>query len=189
MKGAVALKETGQPTSFSPAIQAQLQHAEQLCTARGEKLTAVRRQVLGLVLASLRPVGAYDLLERLRHSRTNAVPPTIYRALDFLRAQGFIHKIERLSAFVACHDMVHQGEGALLNGAQAHDPQGWHHADQAQFLICRHCGEARELRHETFRTIMEETAHQEGFEPETAVVEITGRCKQCRQCQEHGQEN
>ncbi len=30
-------------------------------------------------------------------------PPTVYRALDFLMANGFVHKLESVNAFVACH--------------------------------------------------------------------------------------
>ena len=32
----------------------------------------------------------------------NSQPPVAYRALDFLVENGFVHKIERLNAFVAC---------------------------------------------------------------------------------------
>lgn len=70
------------------------------------RMTAQRRDVLGLILQADAPVGAYDLLEQLRVSDRRPAPPTVYRALDFLLEHGLIHRIERLSAFVPCAPSV-----------------------------------------------------------------------------------
>ena len=102
-------------------VETRLEQASALCARRGARLTDLRRQVLGLVLEAGRPVGAYDLLDRLRGTRRGAAPPTVYRALEFLMEHGLIHRVERLSAFVGC---------------PVHDHAG--HA--AQFLICVGCG-------------------------------------------------
>ena len=95
-------------------------HAEELCATRGQRLTPMRRQVLEALLASHKPLGAYEIIERLAH-RGRLAPITVYRALDFLRDNGLVHRIESRNAFVAC---VH------------------HHADgdPVVFLICEHCG-------------------------------------------------
>ena len=87
---------------FSPKTDALLIRATALCESRGVRLTDLRRQVLGLILESDAPTGAYDLLDRLKATRVGAAPPTVYRALDFLLEQGLIHKLESLSAFVGC---------------------------------------------------------------------------------------
>ena len=113
---------------FSGRTTALLEQAEAICAGRGTRLTELRRHVLGLVLDSDRPAGAYDMLERLRPGRKGAAPPTIYRALEFLLDQGLIHKVERLSAYVGC---VHGMEDG--------------HAHNAQFLICTGCGRVEEL--------------------------------------------
>jgi Fur family zinc uptake transcriptional regulator len=42
-----------------------LAHAEALCAERAERLTPIRRQVLQSLLSTLRPLGAYDLIDRL----------------------------------------------------------------------------------------------------------------------------
>ena len=117
---------------FTPRTTALLERVEAACDRRGVRLTELRRQVLGLVLDSAKPAGAYDLLEKLRPHHHGAAPPTVYRALDFLLEQGLIHKVERLSAFVGC-----------LHGVEEHDDEVHHHA--AQFLICRRCGQVTEL--------------------------------------------
>ncbi len=90
---------------LAPRTSVLLDRAEALCDARGVRLTGLRRQVLGLILETPdAPTGAYDLLDRLRAHRGGAAPPTVYRALEFLQEHGFVHRLERLSAFVGCVD-------------------------------------------------------------------------------------
>ena len=138
-----------------------LDRAAQLCERRGVKLTELRRQVLGLVLAAGKPVGAYELLDQLRARRRGAAPPTVYRALDFLMQHGLIHRIERLSAFVGC---------------PVHD----HHAHAAQFLICGGCGTVQELEDAAVRAALEQAAGRLGFTIAGATIEAEGRCGTCR---------
>ena len=142
------------------AIEAQLDRAAQLCERRGARLTDLRRQVLGLILAAGAPIGAYELLDRLRAQRRGAAPPTIYRALEFLLAQGVIHRVERLAAFVSCL------------GDDEH-----HHA--AQFLICGGCGQVTELDDHGLSEALALAARHRGFTIEGATIEAEGRCAAC----------
>ncbi len=144
-----------------------LDRAESLCAHRGARLTALRRHVLGLVLDSARPAGAYDLLDRLRAHHKRAAPPTVYRALDFLLEQGLIHKVERLSAFVGCLDSLDHGE----------QPGGHHHA--VQFLICGSCGRVTELSDPEIGQALVRTARACGFAIRGSTVEIEGVCADC----------
>lgn len=141
------------------ANRTRLEQAAQTCAARGAQLTALRREVLRLVLEADGPVTAYQLLDRLKQVRAGAVPPTVYRALDFLLAQGLIHRIERLNAFVACPESDHQ--------------------HTAQFLICRRCGSVTELDDTGVARALDDAARRQGFHPSHAVVEIEGLCTAC----------
>ena len=76
---------------------------EAACEARGLRLTPLRAQVLGLIAAAGKPVKAYDLLDRMKDENGSSAPPTVYRALDFLLEQGFIHRLASINAFVGCH--------------------------------------------------------------------------------------
>ncbi|HEV3397502.1 MAG TPA: transcriptional repressor, partial [Xanthobacteraceae bacterium] len=69
-------------------------HAEALCAARRERLTPTRRHVLEALAASHRPLGAYEIIDRLAERGPRPAPITVYRALDFLLAQGLVHRIE-----------------------------------------------------------------------------------------------
>ena len=80
-----------------------LQTAEAYFKGRDAQFTPLRRKVLAILLKNnMRAVGAYELLEDLREAGFRSQPPVAYRALEFLMKHGFVHKIERLNAFVAC---------------------------------------------------------------------------------------
>jgi len=144
---------------FSPSTETLLNRADRICGTRGARLTDLRRHVLGLILDSPAPTGAYDLLERLRATRNGAAPPTVYRALDFLQEQGLVHKLERLSAFVGC---------------VAHDSD---HA--AQFLICRSCGRVTEIEDQKLAHALNDAARRLGFTVGKATIEAEGQCAAC----------
>lgn len=141
-------------------MQTQLDAAEKLCTRNGAQLTALRRAVLDLILRAEAPLTAYQLLDQLKATRKSAVPPTIYRALDFLIANRLIHRIERLNAFIPCAETDHD------------------HAD-AQFLICRTCGAVTEIEDHGVSEALAKAAAAQGFRPSRAIVELDGVCAAC----------
>lgn len=80
-----------------------LAQAEKLCAQRNVRLTPQRLEVLRLMSLQQGAISAYDLLDLLRESELQAKPPTVYRALDFLLEQGFVHKVESTNSYVLCH--------------------------------------------------------------------------------------
>ena len=120
--------------------------------------------MLGLVLDSPKPAGAYDMLDQLRPHHKGAAPPTVYRALDFLLEQGLIHKVERLSAFIGC-----------VHGMDDHDHQ--HHT--VQFLICNSCGRVEELNDPKIGRSLQQAATGSGFVIHGSTVEADGVCGEC----------
>jgi Fur family zinc uptake transcriptional regulator len=145
---------------FFPGTETLLTHAGKICEAKGARLTDLRREVLGLILESEAPTGAYDLLDRLRATRHGAAPPTVYRALEFLLEHGLVHKLESLSSYVGC---VSHGDAE--------------HA--AQFFICRTCGQVTELDDHELAHALEDAARRLGFTVGKATIEAEGRCANC----------
>lgn len=141
-------------------LSAQLQAAEQTCARNGAQLTALRREVLELILKAESPLTAYQLLDQLKLIRKSAVPPTVYRSLDFLLENRLIHKIERLNAFVSCTETDHCHE-------------------DAQFLICKVCGTVTELEDHGISEALAKAATRHHFVPSRAMVEIDGLCAAC----------
>ena len=135
---------------------------ERACNERGLRLTAIRARVLSLVAAAGKPIKAYDLLEQVRDGEGAgaAAPPTVYRALDFLMANGFIHKLESINAFVACHHP---------NSAQHSVP----------FLICDRCYSATELEDASIVDSLDAAARALGFAPQAQTLEVHGLCARC----------
>jgi len=135
-------------------------HAEAQCAARAQRLTPMRRQVLQALLASHRPLGAYEIIERLAHKHRPA-PISVYRALEFLRENGFVHRIESRNAFVAC---VHNHDGG----------------DLVVFLICERCGAVGEAPGGAAAEALKVSSRAAGFVPKSPLVEIAGICSHCR---------
>lgn len=152
------------------AVEAMLDHAAAACLRRGAQLTELRRQVLRLVLEAEQPVGAYALLDRLKASRAGAAPPTVYRALDFLREQGLIHRVERLNAYVGCVEATSHPEDCGC-GAEHDHPH--------QFLICTRCGATEEISDPPTSRALEAAAKRHGFVLHRATVEAEGLCARC----------
>ncbi|MDV7143371.1 Fur family transcriptional regulator [Tropicimonas sp. TH_r6] len=135
--------------------------AEARCTETGLRFTAVRRRALEILLEEHKAMGAYEVLERLQQEGLGAQPPAAYRALDFLVANGFAHRIERLNAFIAC---AHPGAD--------HVPA---------FLICRNCNRVAESLSLPNAVVLEATSGTSGFAIERILVEAVGLCAACQQ--------
>ena len=138
-----------------------LRHAEAICAERAQRLTPIRRRVLEALLASHRPLGAYELIERLATNTERLSPITIYRALDFLRDNGLVHRIESRNAFIAC--VQDHGRG-----------------DPVVFLICETCGAVGEAASAAVADTIKSASRAAGFVPKTPVIEISGVCSHCR---------
>ncbi len=135
-----------------------LDAAETACADRGERLTPLRRRTLEILLESHEALGAYDVLARLEAEGFGSKPPVASRALGFLGEMGFAHRIEGLSAFVAC-----------ARPGEAHAPS---------FLVCRGC---RRVAEEAVAPPLAREAEAEGFAIERTVVEAQGLCPACRE--------
>lgn len=141
------------------ATRGTLTEAERLCRQRGVRFTALRRRVLEIICCRRSPQGAYDILDVLRQDGRRGAPPTVYRALDFLIAQGLIHRLASLNAFIRCHSPGEQHVG--------------------QFLICESCGDVSELNSATLADNVRDEADRRSFSVQSQIVEILGRCGAC----------
>ena len=88
-----------------------------------------------------------------------AAPPTVYRALDFLIAQGLVHRLESLNAYIGCPQ-----------------PEESH---ASQFLICTGCGEVTEIEGSEIAASARAQAAARGFSLDRLTIELAGRCPHC----------
>lgn len=142
------------------SLASQVAKAKQFCEAKGARFTNLRQKVYALLLEHEGASGAYELLDALKLTESNAKPATIYRTLDFLLEFGLIHRLESTNAFVACHhfDCCHP----------------------VQFLICDHCGIVKEIQSESLKEALEKQAELLGFVLEKQTIEAHGTCADCQ---------
>ena len=145
--------------SHKSCIKEALIEAKIICDQRGVKLTKLRETVLKLIWKNHSYVKAYDLLEELREIDRSAKPPTIYRSLDFLMENGFIHKIQSLNAFVGCsHPSEH---------------------NECYFLICKECQNIEECHSKNINEFVQSTSNTNNFSANQVTLEISGICQEC----------
>jgi Fur family zinc uptake transcriptional regulator len=140
---------------------AALAAAEAVCRARRLRLTPARAFALEALLESHRALTAYELLGRLATAGLGSAPPVAYRALDFLVAHGFAHRLEGLGAYVAC-----------TRGGDEH---------AAAFLVCRACRTVAETAPPLPARALDAAATAAGFAVERVTVEAEGLCRACRE--------
>lgn len=142
-------------------IQQALEEAAHICQNRQQRLTPIRKLVLQLIWQSHKPLGAYDLLPALAAAGFNSAPPTVYRALDFLREQGLAHRINSLNAYIGC----------------SHPAQTCHNS----FLICIRCQSAVELESVDITQAVHQHVQAMGFKVVSENLEVAGICPSCQQ--------
>lgn len=130
---------------------------EQSCRERGLRLTPTRREVMEILLEEPQPLGAYAILDKLAQGGRPGQPPMVYRALDFLVSNGFVHKLSTRSAYTPCS---HPGE--------PHTPT---------ILICRSCERVTEA--EGIAEPLKRAANASGFTVDEAILEAEGLCPDC----------
>ncbi len=142
------------------SISTRLADAEAECVRRGTRWTPLRREVLQLILQAGKPIGAYDLLAQMSSNGRAPAPPTVYRSVDFLLEQGFIHRLTSINAFVPC----------------CH-PRGGH---EAAFLICQRCHRVDEAESVDLKNALLHLAQQGGFVAQHSSIEVAGLCLECQ---------
>lgn len=151
-------------SSCSSSLDTRLRTAESLCKQRGSRLTPIRRKVLEILLTHGRSLKAYELLDEIKQVQSNATPPTVYRALDFLSEQGLIHRLDAVNAWAACHDAA----------GEPHD----------LLIVCTHCGKVAELSDPALSAKLTQIVTDSGFILSNLETELRALCSACYISQE-----
>ena len=133
-----------------------LNEIEAMLKQNGQRFTAPRRHVMGTLLDHGQAAKAYDIVEMMGDVK----PMTVYRALDFLSAQGLVHRIESLNAYAPCveHHCAHK---------------------DSQYLICEKCESVTELHNHAIDHKIDEELAKAGFSPRLKTIEVHGVCEKC----------
>lgn len=142
-------------------IQQSIIQIKRLCEQRHVRLTPQRLAVLQLISQCEQSISAYDLLHLLRQSSSpHAKPSTIYRALNFLLAQGFIHRIASTNRFTLCQHFYELSHNFV-------------------FFICNNCKQVTEQTTKDIEKILQDMAKITGFIMSNKIIEAHGLCTKC----------
>lgn len=133
---------------------------ESVCKKRNVKLTNQRKIVLAIMVKTARAMSAYDLLDLLKIEEPKAKPPTIYRALEFLLEQGFIHKVESSNCYIICPYFCRPNHVSIL-------------------FICDNCKQILERNDAQIEDCLNLLAQQNQFQSKHSIIEIHGTCSSC----------
>jgi len=120
---------------------------------------AHQTEVLQVLKDRGRAMTAYEVLDELRKSRERLAPNAVYRALAALQAEGLVHRVESVNAFVLCQSN-HGGHPAILS-------------------ICGDCRAVEEHSAPAVVNRLATIARTTGFTPKQHVIEVQGTCLEC----------
>jgi Fur family transcriptional regulator, ferric uptake regulator len=131
-------------------------------TARGVRITAQRRLIVGIIQDSPRHLDAATLLELAKKKDPGIDRSTVYRTIGMLKRRGLIDEL----------DLMHiDGEKHYYEVKTNHD-----HCHMA----CFKCGAVMEFTSASFEKLKEEMARRSGFEIRAIRLEVGGVCPSCR---------
>lgn len=145
-------------------IEETIHHAERKCRDRGTRLTPKRKLVLSCLLRSNKAMSAYELVDFSKDELGEAISAmSMYRILDFLQEEQFVHKLNLAKKFIAC----------------THIDCGHSH-DAPQFLICAECQRVEEINLGNKMALeLKHNAEKVGFQLASTQLEVNCLCGDC----------
>ncbi|MCQ9327957.1 Fur family transcriptional regulator [Pelistega suis] len=146
----------------SLSVEKSIAEATTLCESRGKRLTPIRAQVLELMLSNRRSLKAYELLEQMQAIHPSSKPATVYRALEFLEEEGFIHRLDAINGWTACQHIQCD------------------HSHHDLLAVCTVCGAVQEISAPHINKELHTLLAQVGFSQNSPQTEIRATCANCQ---------
>ncbi|UJP06091.1 MAG: transcriptional repressor [Nitrosomonas sp.] len=146
-------------------IEQLIKKSQEVCASAGAKLTQKRKNVLTVLLASAKPLSAYEVVDRYQMQFRESLPVmSVYRMLDFLVQEKLAHKLETSGQYMSCAHIACN-----------------HQHETPQFLICDRCGSVKEVGIKN-RIIeeLERSIQSTGFTLARQQLELHGVCAHCQ---------
>jgi len=141
-------------------LNASISRVNEICRSNNLGFTDIRKQVFEIIIKNNKPIKAYEILDQIRNiTNKPSHPPTVYRAIDFLIENGFVHKLNSINSFVGCfHPKTHE---------------------ECYFLICKKCNIYQECCDDNLKDRISRTAIHNNFIISNTTLEIEGHCLDC----------
>jgi len=143
-------------------LNASISRVDEICRSNKLGFTDIRKLVFQIIIKNNKPIKAYQILDEIRNiTNKPSHPPTVYRAIDFLIENGFVHKLNSINSFVGCfHPKTHE---------------------ECYFLICKKCNLYQECCDDSLKDRISKTAVHNKFVISNTTLEIEGHCLDCSQ--------
>lgn len=143
-------------------LKASIHKVKEICKSNKLGFTEIRKQVFEIIVKNNKPIKAYEILDKISNiNNKHSHPPTVYRAIDFLIENGFVHKLNSINSFVGCfHPKAHK---------------------ECYFLICKKCNIYQECCDDSLKDRISKTAIYNNFVICNTTLEIEGHCIDCCQ--------
>jgi len=143
-------------------LNASISRVDEICRSNNLGFTDIRKLVFEIIIKNNKPIKAYQILDEIRNiTNKPSHPPTVYRAIDFLIENGFVHKLNSINSFVGCfHPKTHE---------------------ECYFLICKKCNLYQECCDDSLKDRISKTAVHNKFVISNTTLEIEGHCLDCSQ--------
>jgi Fur family zinc uptake transcriptional regulator len=153
-------------TTCNAVTDAEIDRFERVAVSRlkslGMRITGPRKAVVRALAASRRPLGAYQIRDKVQGDGGKVDVVSVYRILAALVEAGLAHHIGSLDGYLACSGH-HSG------------------AHGTEHLICQKCGCVEELPiPSSALSEIGVAASRMGFLSEETRVEVLGTCEHCR---------
>ena len=135
--------------------EALLARADEVCRENKLRLTPMRERVYRELVTSGGPVGAYDLVDRLSSKSRRIAPVTIYRALDFLREAGLVHRLATQNSYIVSHGQPEVSAMKVM-------------------FVCTKTGNTVELHSKEVAEAVRKAAEEAGFKSISPFIEVEG---------------
>ncbi|GLX82404.1 Fur family transcriptional regulator [Thalassotalea eurytherma] len=142
-----------------------LDHADSCCRKNQVRLTAIRRNVLSLMLSEDKALSAYEIISIFKEKfHKTLTPMTAYRTLEFLEEYQLVHRLKTANKYVAC---------AHIGSECSHD--------LPHFYICQQCLKVDEINTASHLKLeaLNVEAKQKGYQLESPQIELSGICNKC----------
>ncbi|MGE0450658.1 MAG: transcriptional repressor [Vicinamibacterales bacterium] len=126
----------------------------------GGKRSLKRDRILNIFLRQQGHLSADDLYDLVKREDPGIGRATVYRTLQWMVAAGMARKVDF-------------GEGRSRFEPSLRHPRHFH-------LICNNCHRSSEFLSSDIEAILEEVAQARNFEPSQTVIQVFGRCEECR---------
>ncbi|MBA3536001.1 MAG: transcriptional repressor [Tatlockia sp.] len=132
------------------------------CATMELKITSLRKSVLFILWNTEKPLKAYEILDNLLKIKKNAMPPTVYRVLEYFVAFGVIHKIESIQSYTLCREPEKHYSSEVL-------------------MVCNNCHQVNELYDGVLHALVQKLSQENHFHLGKGAIELRGSCEKCSQ--------